>query len=62
MMDCKVTHRVPGCIRQGRLYADGYRDETSCRPPLTVGLTSDSLMANAGRLVVNGELKAEEFA
>jgi len=57
-----VTHRHRGQIRLGRLYDDGYRDETSNRPFDAAGLTSDSLMANAGHLVVAGEIRAEEFA
>ena len=57
-----VTHRPRGQIRLGRLYDDGYRDEASNRPFDAAGLTTIHFWANAGRLVVNGELKAEELA
>jgi len=54
-----VTHREPGCIRLGRHYSDvGYVDEATCRPFDAVR----SLMANAGFLVVAGELRVGEFA
>ena len=42
-----VTHRHRGELRLGRLYPEGYRDETSSRP-FDAGLITESLMANAG--------------
>jgi hypothetical protein len=57
----KVIHRSRGELRLGRLYADGYRDETSTRPTDVAGLTTSHLWANVGHLVIGGELKPDEL-
>lgn len=58
----RVTHRQPGELRPGRLYAGGYEPVTNNRPSDPAGLTTSHFWGSAGHLVEYSEIKPEELA